>query len=196
MYNRFVYVPDPQWLGWRDPWRMAACAYELVDCELAKLDRFERRPSRNKRWRAPRPFLTKAVRRVMPKLKACLKHRQAIPYRSACDAWRRSHRFPKPYHDQLDAVDHLMDGFGVIVNGESSPAGHFRDLTNCLSLSKAQVEAIMICYRLDDFTNGQGHRIEDEDVGLACLAACEVGKHQIAHEIVLRALGEAKSCTL
>lgn len=141
----------------------------------------------------------------MPKLGACLKHRQDVPYRGARDAWHGTRQFPKPYRAQLQALDHLINGIGTIIYGRSgvytetapggNPAGHFRELLSCLTLSKAEVEAILIRHRLDDFTAGRGDQIEDEDVGLACLAACEVGKYEIAHEIALRGVLPGEMCS-
>jgi hypothetical protein len=202
MYGRFAYLPDPRWLGWRDPWYAAAFAHELLDRELAQLDQRSRRPSKSRRWRAPRPIRSNKVRPIMRKLKLCLKHRESRFFRAARDDWQlqthhiRSHRLS-------EALSGLIRGFATVVAGTQQPAAtatpDFRRVSNNLSLSKVEIEQVEMEYRLNDFTGGRADQITDENVGLACLAACEINKYQLAHEIALRALGETvprETCAL
>jgi hypothetical protein len=70
------------------------------------------------------------------------------------------------------------------------PWEHVEAAFSQVELDKRTLERIEIRVRLRDLTNGLEKYIDDEDVRLACAAACDIGRYDVARDIARRAVGK------
>lgn len=87
-------------------------------------------------------------------------------------------------------VARRISGRRSYLHPADDPWEHLKAAATQVQLDKDLVNRIEMRVRLRDFTRGKEKAINDEDVWLACAAACDIDNYEVARDIALRALGE------